>query len=67
MSLLAPVEEEPPHLRRRPVVQDPVEGEEYVIDAILAHRKGAAERVRIPSVLAGWDGNVKAGGPFSKC
>lgn len=39
VSLLAPVEEESPHLKKRPVVQDPAEGEEYVVDAVLAHRK----------------------------
>lgn len=38
VSLLLPAQEEPPHLRRSPVVQDPVADNEYVIEAILDHR-----------------------------
>lgn len=39
VCLLAPAEERPPQHKRRPGVQDPVEGKAYVIDAMLAHRK----------------------------
>lgn len=50
VSLLSPVEEEPPKLRRYPAVQDPLEGEEYVIVADLALRDSLSTNKEVRNI-----------------
>lgn len=55
VSLLKPVTEEREHLRRETNTQEPVRGDEYVVEDILQHR---STEQRIEYLVKWWDGSA---------